>query len=54
MSRTVDRMYEQALLSKENPMLIIDEEFMMGVMNPFKDKLPPFADFQEFHYGKKT
>ena len=27
---------------------------MMGVMNPFKDELPPFADFYECHCGKKT
>ena len=54
MGRTLDRIYKKALLLKENPTLIINEEFIMGIMNPFKDELPPFAAFNKHHYGKKT
>ena len=35
-------------------MLVINEEFMMDVVKLFKDELPPFAVFNECHYGKKT
>ena len=35
-------------------MLIINEEFVMGVMKTFKDELPHFEDFYEHHYGKKN
>ena len=54
MCETVDRIYEQALALKENHVLIVNEEFVMGVMKLFKDELPPFADSHEHRHGKKT
>ena len=48
MGRVADRICEQALLLKENPMLITNEEFIMD------DELPPFVAFNECNHGKKT
>ena len=35
-------------------MLIINEEFIMGVMKSFRDEISSFADFHEHHYLKKN
>ena len=54
MGRTVDRIYEQALLIKENLSLFVDPDFILGIMKPFREELPPYAEFHTYHYGTKT
>ena len=42
MGRTIDHLYSQALVLKENLMNIINKEFIIGIMKPFKEELSPF------------
>ena len=42
------------MLLKEEPELLRNKEFMMGIFKPFRDELPPFREFYEHRYGKKT
>ena len=53
MSRAINRIQKQAFALKENPMLIIDKEFVIGVMELFRNKLPLLQDFYDYHYEKK-
>ena len=53
MGRLIDRIHGQSLLFKENPLLLRDKYFIMGIMKPFQDELPSFVEFYEYHSGKK-